>query len=111
MQTFQFGNPYLCGVTRSGLFPLIGFFHGDDSLGSFIRIMDPQNCLRPVELDVGGLVLLSSGFFDEFNEFFQNLAGQVAAAPVECKCFIFLCSLQGALVNFSVFVKESFFSL
>ena len=109
MQTFQFGNPYLCGVTRSGLFPLIGFFHGDDSLGSFIRIMDPQNCLRPVELDMSGLVLLGSGFFDKFNEFFQNLTGQVAAAPVECKCFILLCSLQGALVNFLRLCEGKFF--
>lgn len=36
--------------------------------------MDPQNGLGPVELDVGGLVLLSSGFLDEFDQFFQNLA-------------------------------------
>ena len=73
--------------------------------------MDPQNCLRPVELDVGGLVLLGSGFFDKFNEFFQDLTGQVAAAPVECECFILLCSLQGALVNFLRLCEGKFFSL
>ena len=71
--------------------------------------MDPQNCLRPVELDMSGLVLLGSGFFDKFNEFFQNLTGQVAAAPVECKCFILLCSLQGALVNFLRLCEGKFF--
>ena len=71
--------------------------------------MDPQNCLRPVELDMSGLVLLGSGFLDKFNEFFQNLTGQVAAAPVECECFIFLCSLQGALVNFLRLCEGKFF--
>ena len=71
--------------------------------------MDPQNCLRPVELDMSGLVLLGSGFFDKFNEFFQNLTGQVAAAPVECKCFILLCSLPGALVNFLRLCEGKFF--
>ena len=71
--------------------------------------MDPQNRLRPVELDMGSLVLLSSCFLDEFEEFFQNLTGQIAAAPVKCEGLILLCSLERSLVYFLRLCEGEFF--
>ena len=71
--------------------------------------MDPQNRLRPVELDMGSLVLLCSCFLDEFEEFFQNLTGQIAAAPVKCEGLILLCGLERALVYFLRLCEGKFF--
>jgi len=92
------------------LFPLIRFLYCHTLLYLHIRILNTNNCLRPVYADHCCFVFLISCFPDKLQQFLQYFLCQITASPVK-STLPFFAACKERLYTSSFLVKESFFSL
>ena len=80
-------------------FPFIRFLYCHALLYLHIRILNTNNCLRPVYADHCCFVFLISCFPDKLQQFLQYFLCQITASPVKNKYPAFLRRLQRTLIH------------